>query len=160
MTSHVIASPTIPAHDGAMSEPIDVVRAYCNAWLAGDTMTAVGLYHPDLTLLWPGHHRLAGVHEGIDASITALLDLQTITNRRPIEVEQFLVGPDSVMVVVIERWSSDSVDGGREGRTLELRRILEFTVADDQLRTCRIFESAQAEIDEWIGAADRSVQSA
>lgn len=154
MTSQVIASTPLPDDDEAMHEPVDVVRTYCDAWLAGDTMTVVGPYHPELTLIWPGRHRLAGTHIGLDASVTALLDLQAITNRRPIEVEQILVGPDSVMATVIERWTTDGVDRPEDGepRSLDLRRVLEWTVCDGQLRACRVFESAQGEIDAWIAA--------
>jgi uncharacterized protein len=121
-----------------------VVRAYCDAWMARDTTTILSLYHRDLNLHWPGRHHLAGVHEGQAASINALLALQTITNRLPIEIVDIMPGRNSVMVIVNERWSNTEVE------PIELTRALDFTVLEGQLRTCRIFESDQAAVDDWI----------
>ena len=130
---------------------VEVVKAYCDAWLAGDVMTVVSLYHEDLTLDWPGQHHLAGTHVGQQASVEALLALQAQTDRTPIEVVDMLVGQDSVAAKVVERWSRPADDG--ETEVLEHTRILEFTVEDARLRTCRIYESAQPEIDEWLGSS-------
>ncbi len=129
-----------------MNESIGVIRSYCDAWIAGDTMAVVAMYHDDLTLEWPGRHRLAGTHSGQQASIKALLDLQAITNRVPTKIVQVLGGPESVIAIVVERWTAP----GDPSETLEHTRALEFTVQDNQLHTCRIFETAQREIDDWI----------
>lgn len=123
-----------------------VVEAYCEAWMAGDAMTVLSLYHDDLVLTWPGRHHLAGVHEGQASSIDALLALQALTNRVPIEIVDVLEGERSVMVIVVERWS-DEVD---PARTMNVTRALEYSVVDDKLRTCRIFEADQPAIDDWI----------
>lgn len=129
-----------------MTEAVDVVRTYGEAWMAGDVSTVVGLYHDDLTLEWFGDHRLAGTHVGMQASLEALLELQAVTNREPLDVEQLLAGPDSIIMIVKERWTSLT----DAARVLEHRRALEFTVADAKLRTCRIYETAQSEIDAWL----------
>jgi uncharacterized protein len=129
--------------------PKQVVEAYCDAWMAGDTMAVLSLYHPDLTLIWPGRHHLAGVHEGLNASIEALLALQALTNRRPIEIVEVAEGRDAVVLLVVERWSHpDDAE-----KVLETRRALEYTVAEDKLRTCRVYESEQGAIDDWINAS-------
>lgn len=121
----------------------DVVRRYCDAWLAGDTGAVVAMYHPDLTLTWPGTHPLAGDYVGLDASLTALIALQDITGRRPIAVVDILVGSHSVMAVVVERWN----DGNA---SLECTRVLDYTVADGRLRSCRVYEQDQVSVDRWI----------
>lgn len=125
-----------------------VVRQYCDAWVAGDAMAVLGFYHSDMTLEWPGRHRLAGVHRGLDASLEALLDLQAATNRVPHEIVGVVAVHETVLVVVVERWSSS--DGAR---SIDLKRILEFTISDGKLRMCRIFESDQPAVDEWIDRA-------
>lgn len=130
-----------------LNEPIDVVRTYCDAWMAGDAMTVLSLYHDELTLDWPGRHRLAGTYVGEQASIEALLELQTATNRKPIDIVQVLDGPDSVVVIVAERWTAPD----DPSRVLEHTRALEYTVEGSQLRTCRVFETAQRAIDDWLG---------
>jgi len=133
---------------------VEVVRAYCDAWLAGDTMALLSRYRQDFTLVWPGRHRFAGTHSGLQASVDALLGLDAETNRVPVEVVDVLEGSRRVAVVVVERWSRDRDDA--EPEVLEHTRVLEFTVQDAQLRTCQVYESAQREIDDWLGASDTS----
>ncbi len=124
-----------------------VVEAYCRAWLAGDVVTVLGFYHDDLVLTWPGDNHLAGQHIGQAASVDALLALQGLTNRVPVEVIDVFEGSQSIIAVVVERWSNSS----DPNHTLDLTRALEFTVVDQKLRTCRIFETDQAAIDQWLG---------
>ncbi len=132
----------------------DIVQTYCDAWMAADAVAILTCYHDDLTLDWFGTHHLAGTHTGMQASLDALLNLQAATNREPVEVEQILSGPDSVIAVVRERWTSPT----DPSQVLEHQRALEFTVADGKLRTCRIYETAQAEIDEWLGLRRSAVR--
>lgn len=134
------------ATNADMSEATAVVRAYCDAWLAGDTATVLSLYHDDLTLVWPGRHRFAGVHEGQAAAIEALLGLQAATNRRPVEVLDLMTGHAAVMVTVIERWTRDE----DESTSIEITRGLEYTVVDGKLRTCRLYETDQPAVEEWL----------
>ena len=47
-----------------MTEPEAVVRAYTDAWLAGDLAAVVDLYHDDLVLHYGGAHSLTGDHVG------------------------------------------------------------------------------------------------
>lgn len=126
--------------------PADVVRTYCDAWMRGDALAVLALYHDELTLEWPGRHRLAGVHTGQAAAIDALLALQAITNRLPLAIIDVLVGAHSVMALVRERWTGD--DG--EVASIELVRGLDYTVVDGHLHTCRILESDQRAVDDWI----------
>ncbi len=124
-----------------------IVAAYCDAWMAGDVLAVLGFYHGDLALTWPGRNQLAGVHEGQAAAVDALLRLQELTNRQPLELVDIHQGQDSVMVVVVERWT----DPGNPSRSVDLRRALEFTIEDDKLRTCQVYETDQHVVDEWIG---------
>ncbi len=137
--------------DTIAAGPVEVVRAYCDAWMAGDTVAVLGLYHEDLTLHWSGRHRFAGDHVGRQASIEALLGLQAVTNRVPVEFVEVHEGSMSVAVVVCERWSRDGDSGDTE--VLEHERCLNFTIQDGQVRSCRIYESAQREIDDWLASA-------
>ncbi len=124
-------------------DEIAVVRSYCDAWLKGDSMVILSHYHQELTLHWPGRHRLGGSHQGLTASINALLALQAITNRTPTRIVDVCAGHQSIIVVVLERWSDDD-------RTVEVKRLLEFTVRDGKLHTCQVYETDQAAVDEWV----------
>lgn len=125
-----------------------VVRTYCEAWMAGDAATVLSLYHSDLTLIWPGRHGLAGSHVGRDAALEALVALQVATNREPIEIVDVLDGTSCVAAIVVERWQRQDSKG--ESETLQHRRVLEFAVAEGLLIRCQIYESAQAEVDDWL----------
>jgi len=132
--------------------PAEVVRAYCDAWMAGDVVAVVDFYHDDLTLHWPGRHRFAGTYSGQQASIEALLVLQGVTNRQPFEIVDVLASDGGAVAVVRERWSNDS--GAAEPSSIEITRALHFTVLDAKLHTCRIFEFDQPLIDDWLAAGD------
>ncbi len=134
------------------NEAASIVRSYCDAWLGGDTIKILSLYHDDLTLYWSGRHHLAGTHIGQGESINALLALQALTNRKPLRVVDIFTGTDSVIALVVEQWSRDT-------ETIELTRALDFTVANGKLRTCRIYESNQPAIDDWL-SRDRSTSGA
>ena len=142
-----MASPT------ASSSPANVIRTYCRAWMAGDTLAVLNTYHPELTLIWPGRHHLAGVHQGQDASLHALLALQGETNRVPVEIVDIMTGDRGVVAIVRERWSRGSDDGADTtdaAAIIEVTRALDFTVVDGQIHTCRVFELDQPAIDEWL----------
>jgi len=127
---------------------LELVSGYCDAWLAGDAIRVLSYYHDDLILEWPGRHRFAGAHSGLQASIEALAGLQEATNRIPMEVVDLLIGSRGVAASLTERWSRAADDGVLE--TLEHSRVLYFTITGGQLRTCRIYKSAQSEVDEWL----------
>ncbi len=137
------------ADDAGSVDPVDVVRTYCDAWLAGDVMAVLALYHEDLTLHWPGRHPWAGTHRGRDASVAALLELGEATGRTPVEVVDVLGGDDGVVAVVRERWSRGD---GATAETIDLLRALHYTVVDGRLHTCRVFEFDQPAIDDWLAA--------
>lgn len=120
-----------------------VVRDYCDAWLAGEVGALFDSYHDDVVLEWAGSHDLAGTHRGKDAALTALITLQAATDRKVVRVHDVTVGERSVVALVTEQWT-------RDGVTLELDRALEYTVADGLILTCRIYESDQAAVDDWL----------
>lgn len=139
------------AADPHMIETVQVVKNYCDAWMAGDVMTVLSLYHDDLTLIWPGRHSFAGTHAGQRASIEALAGLQSRTNRRPIEIIDVLIGASSVMAIVVERWTRPD----DESFTMDITRGLEWTIENAKLRTCRLFETDQPAIDDWLGRSEQ-----
>lgn len=134
-------------HDENEMARADVVRRYCDAWLAGVTMGVLSLYHEDLTLIWPGNHPFAGRHVGQQAAIDALLAVQARTNRVPVEVVDVFAGASGAAAAVVERWTRDTDDGPE---VLEHRRLLQYTVVDQRLHTCELFETVPDEVDAWL----------
>jgi len=150
MTSGVIAEAAGSRHACVMTDgasALAVVQTYADAWLSGDLVTVLGSYHRELTLTWPGTHRLAGVYQGLDASLTALASLQEVTARQPIVVHDITDTAGRISLDVTERW----IDG--DGAATDVRRTMHFTVADDLLHTCEVVESAPQLVDDWLGRA-------
>jgi ketosteroid isomerase-like protein len=123
-----------------MTEPEAVVRAYTEAWLAGDFAAVVDLYHDDLVLHYGGAHSLTGDHVGKDAALTALLTVQARTERVPVAVLDVMASADHATAWVRERWTVD-------GEEHELTRVLVYRVADRKLAECWLYDSESALVD-------------
>jgi ketosteroid isomerase-like protein len=137
MTWSVMAVPSAAAHHVGMGDTtdtddaadLDVVARYLDAWRDGDLVAVLGSYHPELTLVWPGSHDLAGEHVGLDASLHALAALQERTGRRLLRVVSIAPADGEVGVEVVEQWACG-----------EVRRTLGFTTRDGQIAGCTVVE--------------------
>ena len=102
-----------------MTEPEAVVRAYTDAWLAGDLAAVVDLYHDDLVLHYGGAHSLTGDHVGKDAALTALLTVQARTERVPLAVLDVMASADHATGV-----GARALDRRRQGARADARARL------------------------------------
>ena len=123
-----------------MTDAATVVRAYTDAWLAGDLASVVELYHDDLVLHYGGAHSLSGDHVGKDAALTALLTVQARTDRVPLAVLDVMTGAEFATAWVRERWTIDGADH-------ELTRVLVYRVRDDRLAECWLYDNDSALVD-------------
>ena len=123
-----------------MTDPASVVRAYTEAWLAGDLGAVVELYHDDLVLHYGGNHSLTGDHAGRDAALAALLTVQSRTDRIPVAVIDVMSSGDHATAWVRERWTVD-------GEQHELTRVLVYRVADGLLAECWLYDNDSALVD-------------
>ncbi len=121
----------------------DIVRAYTEAWLAGDIGRVLDLYHPDLVLHYGGANPLSGDHCGKDAAITALLAVQEATQRVPIAVLDVMESDRHAAARVRERWSVG-------GDTVEIHRLLVYRTDDDMLAECWLYDHDQALVDQVL----------
>jgi ketosteroid isomerase-like protein len=121
-----------------------VVRAYCEAWEAGDVAAIFGLYHDDFTLHYFGQSPMAGDHVGKAAAVQALGKVQTLTNRKLVEIHDVLSSADHGAVLAKERFEQG-------GKTLEVNRILLYHVKDGKLAECWLFDDDQRAVDEFWG---------
>jgi ketosteroid isomerase-like protein len=123
-----------------VNEPEAVVRAYTDAWLAGDVAAVVDLYHDDLVLHYGGAHALSGDHVGKEAALTALLTIQARTDRVPLEVLDVMSSSDHATAWVRERWTV-------AGEAHELTRAMIYRVVDGRLAECWLYDDDQALVD-------------
>lgn len=119
-----------------------VVEAYARAWEAGDAATLIGLYHDEFVLHYFGQSPLAGDHVGKPAALAALAKVQQLTNRKLIKVHDVLSGPGHGAVLAHERWE-------RDGKTLEVHRVLLYHVRDGKLSECWLYDEDQRAVDEF-----------
>lgn len=118
------------------------VAAYAKAWEAGDAAALVGLYHDDFVLHYFGRSPLAGDHVGKAAALAALFKVQQLTNRKLTEVHDVLSGDDHGALLARELWE-------REGRTLDVHRVLLYHIRDGKLSECWLYDEDQRSVDEF-----------
>lgn len=124
------------------ADNLAAVKAYADAWQKGDAATLVGRYSDDFTLHYFGESPLAGDHVGKAAALGTLAKVQQLTNRKLVEVHDVLAGEDHGAIMALERWE-------REGKSLDVRRVLLYHVRDGQLTECWIFDDNQRAVDEF-----------
>jgi hypothetical protein len=120
-----------------------VIHRYADAWRRGDLASIVACYHDEFTLHYFGNNPLSGDHVGREASLAALREISLKTNRKLIELIDVMVGPERCAVLVREAFS-------RDGQTTEIDRVLIYTIKDNLLRECWVYDSDQARVDEFL----------
>ena len=115
-----------------------VLRAYADAWLAGDLEKVLGSYHEDFVLHYMGESPLAGTHEGRDAALETLGLASFRASRKLVAVEDVLAGEELGAIVAIE-------EIGEPPR--QVRRVLLYRVLDGMLGECWLFDEDQRFID-------------
>ncbi len=116
----------------------ETMRAYADAWLAGDLEQVLGAYHDDIVLHYMGESPLAGTHSGKEAVFGVLGQASFRASRKLIEVEDVLVGENFGALLAIE-------DLGEPPR--RVRRVLLYRVEDSRLRECWLYDEDQRFID-------------
>jgi ketosteroid isomerase-like protein len=124
---------------------LETLQRYLTAWGSGDVVAVLGLYHQDLELQWPGSHRLAGVHAGRDASIAALLELQSVTQRVLHDVRSISADGAFADVELVERWTID-------GEVFDVPRLLRFGIRNDRIASCTVTERVPDRVDRALGS--------
>ncbi len=118
-----------------------VVEAYAKAWLGGNAAEIIAFYHDDFTLHYFGQSQMAGDHVGKAASVVALAKVQQMVNRKLLAIEDVMGGKEYVSMISKEQWQ-------RDGKTLQLRRLLLFKTKDGKLHECWLYDEDQRVVDE------------
>jgi uncharacterized protein len=120
-----------------------VVRRYAEAWLAGDRKTLVDCYHPEFTLHYFGSNPLAGDHVGLQAALATLGEVARRTQRKLLGIVDVSAGPERGIVIARERFSRGELRA-------EFERILVYTIRDDRLHHCWIYDADQQLVDRFL----------
>lgn len=120
-----------------------VVERYCAAWLSGARQALVDCYHDDFTLHYGGANPLSGIHAGKPAALEALAAFSRRTNRRLTAIVDCMAGPHRAVVIAREAFE-------RGALRAELERTLVYTIRDDRLHACWVFDVDQPLVDRFL----------
>ena len=120
-----------------------VVRRYADAWAANDFATIVAAYHDEIVFHYFGRNPLAGVHRGKAACLAVLKQIREKTNRKLLAIVDVQAGHRYGMVIARERFE-------RDGKGVEVERLLKYTVRDGKLAECWVYDEDQRLIDELL----------
>ena len=130
--------------DAAATERVRrVVMRYATAWAAGDFLAIRDCYHEQFTLYYGGNNPLSGVHKGKAACLAVLEEFRKRTRRKLLSVDHIMAGPERGAVLAREQFSHD-------GTVTDVQRLLVYTILDDQLHECWVYDQDQALIDRLL----------
>ena len=120
-----------------------VVRRYADAWAANDFAAVVAAYHDEIVFHYFGRNPLAGVHRGKAACLAVLKQIRDKTNRKLLEILDVQAGQRFGLVIARERFE-------RNGKSVDIERLLKYTVRDGKLAECWVYDEDQRLIDEFL----------
>ena len=120
-----------------------VMRRYADAWAASDGKAIVDCYHDDVVFYYFGRNPLSGTHRSKAACLAVLKQVRERTNRQLLQVLDVSAGDTFGFVVARERFE-------REGRVAEVVRVLKYTVRDDKIAECWVYDQDQELIDSYF----------
>lgn len=128
--------------DTAAAAVRSVIERYADAWQRRDP-AAFALYHPQFTVHWFGRNPLSGTHTGTEQVVRALTELTRRTHRELVRIVATLAGPERGAIIARESF-------GTGAARVELDRVLVFTVAEDRLRECWVYDADPDLIDRYV----------
>jgi hypothetical protein len=120
------------------------IERYAAAWTSGDLAAITACYHADFTLHYFGRNALAGDHVGKAAALKTLGEFTVRTQRRLKTIITAMAGPERGAILARETI-------GPEG--IEIDRLLVYTIKDDLLAECWVYDADQRFIDSLIDPA-------
>lgn len=118
------------------------LRAYSEAWLAGDAATMFGIYSDDFTLHYFGQSQFAGDHVGKAAAVGTLMKVGQVANRKLLAVHDTMASDTHGAILAHERFE-------RDGRTMETHRVLLYHFREGQMTECWLYDEDQRAVDEF-----------
>jgi len=119
------------------------VSGYAAAWLAGDREAMLASYHDDFTLHYFGRNPLAGIHRGKPAALAILAEVTRRSKRKLSGIVDVMAGPERGALLVREMFQ-------RDGKTAEVERLLVYSVRDELLWQCWVYDQDQALVDAFL----------
>jgi uncharacterized protein len=128
--------------DTATAAVRSVIERYADAWQRRDP-AAFALYHPQFTIHWFGRNPLSGAHTGKEQVVRALTELTRRTHRELVSIVATLAGPERGAIIARESFGTGTA-------RVEMDRVLIFTVAEDRLRECWVYDADPDLVDRYV----------
>jgi len=139
-----MSNSTLAAGNDPVAESIRrAVSGYAAAWLAGDRQAMLASYHDDFTLHYFGRNPLAGIHRGKPAALAILAEVTRRSKRKLSGIVDVMAGPERGALLVREMFQ-------RDGKTAEVERLLVYSVSDELLWQCWVYDQDQALVDAFL----------
>ena len=139
-----MSNSTLAAGNAPAAESIRrAVSGYAAAWLAGDRQAMLASYHDDFTLHYFGRNPLAGIHRGKPAALAILAEVTRRSKRKLSGIVDVMAGPERGALLVREIFQ-------RDGKTAEMERLLVYSVRDELLWQCWVYDQDQALVDAFL----------
>jgi ketosteroid isomerase-like protein len=139
-----MSNSTLAAGNAPVAESIRrAVSGYAAAWLAGDRQAMLASYHDEFTLHYFGRNPLAGVHRGKPAALAILAEVTRRTDRKLSGIVDVMAGAERGALLVREIFQ-------RDGKTAEVERLLVYSVRDELLWQCWVYDQDQALVDAFL----------
>ena len=139
-----MSNSSLAAGNDAVAESIRrAVSGYAAAWLAGDRQAMLASYHDDFTLHYFGRNPLAGIHRGKPAALAILAEVTRRSKRKLSGIVDVMAGPEHGALLVREIFQ-------RDGKTAEVERLLVYSVRDELLWQCWVYDQDQALVDTFL----------
>lgn len=126
-----------------MSDMLAVMKSYTDAWRSGDRVALAACYHDEFTLHYAGNNPLSGTHVGKPVALKILAEVSRRSNRKLEAIIDVMAGEQRATVIVRERFQR-----GEDVAVLE--RVLVYTIRDDKLHECWVYDQDQALVDHFL----------
>lgn len=120
-----------------------VLDRYADAWQRGDMTNLQDCYHELFTLHYFGHHSLSGTHSGKTRALDVLRKFSRLTQRRLVRIESVMAGAERGALLVREQFGVGTT-------AIEMERVLIYSIADDRLRECWVYDSDPGLLDRYL----------
>ena len=139
-----MSNSTLAAGNAPVAESIRrAVSGYAAAWLAGDRQAMLASYHDEFTLHYFGANPLAGMHRGKPAALAILAEVTRRSHRKLLGIVDVMAGAERGALLVREIFQ-------RDGKTAEVERLLVYSVRDELLWQCWVYDQDQALVDTFL----------
>lgn len=129
--------------DSQQAENLAAVRRYCEAWSSANFAAFRDCYHDDFMLHYGGNNPFSGDHAGKARALEVLAEVTRRTRRKLLGIVDVMAGAARATVIVRESFE-------KNGKRVELERVLVYTVKDGKLHHCWLFDSDQKTVDRFF----------